>query len=146
MDNHQISADPWVEWVGVLRNIFCDESHVRVEIANKLLSFRQISAESDIILNNLSKNMIGRKIGILFTDLPNKPIAIRTVSMHDPPKVAPAEIRFGKKSNPAAPNCHCPACQIHAGKDRVCQKQIDENLNGVREDPKKNSTVGTTIR
>lgn len=139
MDNQQISLAPWVELVGVLQRLFCDESYVYLEIANRLISFRQELAGSAIILNGLSKNMIGKKIGVLLTDLPDKPIIVRIFSTQNCADAPPAKIQPIEESNAAVHDFHEPTHQTYNRKSGACQISIDEYLDSASGSPKKNS-------
>jgi hypothetical protein len=86
MENHQTSMSPLIEIIGVLRHLSEDESYVHLIIGERLLSFLKETKESHVILKNLSKEALGKKIGILLTDLPNEPIIIRIIT-HNQSKV-----------------------------------------------------------
>ena len=95
MDNQPIRTAPWSEVIGVLHSLSDDDSYVYVRIANTLLSFHKESEESGAILKNLSKDMLGKKIGVLFTDLPNEPIIVRTIT-HNQSKVVSSKCQSGE--------------------------------------------------
>jgi hypothetical protein len=80
MNDQPIRLDPWMELVGILQGLNFDKWCVYVEISNKLLSFSQESLASEIALNSLRGIAIGTRIGILFTNLPDKPVIIRVLS------------------------------------------------------------------
>jgi len=98
---HRINAVPWVELVGVVRYVSADKSYAYVEIANKLLRVNQGTTESDVILDAIRRMKVGKKIGILFTDLPDKPVAIRAVS-HNPSELCKIKNLTGKDDNSAS--------------------------------------------
>jgi hypothetical protein len=95
MENYQTSRSALIEIIGTLQHLSKDESHVHLRIGNRLLSFRNETKESDAILKNLSKEMLGKKIGILLTDLPNEPIIVRIIT-HNQSKVAPSKCQSGE--------------------------------------------------
>ena len=125
--------------VGVLQRLFCDESYVYLEIANRLISFRQELAGSAIILNGLSKNMIGKKIGVLLTDLPDNPIIVRIFSTQNCADAPPAKIQPIEESNAAVHDFHEPTHQTYNRKSGACQISIDKYLDSASGSPKKNS-------
>lgn len=70
----------WSEVVGPLHSVFADDRFTYVKINGKTLSFPKESQESEITqteLNNAS--LIGRKIGILKTDVIDRPLRIRLI-------------------------------------------------------------------
>ena len=84
----QVASFPlWNEVVGVFHRVFADDTHLYVEIGNRLLSFSNESIESNIARKELCHELIGCKIGILLTDLPNEPIIVRIIK-HNQSKVA----------------------------------------------------------
>lgn len=79
MYHYQINAAPWVELVGIVRFGSKDRSYAYVEIENRLLRVNQGKPEMDTILGAICDMKIGKKVGILFTDLPDKPVVVRAI-------------------------------------------------------------------
>ena len=69
----------WEEVIGELRKISSDNNFVYLKISDKLLSFSRDSSEVNYIQEVLDDSFIGRKIGILRTNLQGKPIRFRLV-------------------------------------------------------------------
>ena len=69
----------WTEIVGVFCRVLSDDSYLYVKIENKLLCFAKESVESNIVQEKLRHDLIGRKIGLLRTDEPMKPLRVRVI-------------------------------------------------------------------
>jgi hypothetical protein len=95
MENYQTSMSPLIEIMGTLQHLSKDESHVHLKIGNRLLSFRKETKESNAILKKLSKETLGKKIGILITNLPNEPIIVRIIT-HNQSNVASSKCQSGE--------------------------------------------------
>ena len=67
----------WDEINGTLNDLFRDDHFVYIRISDKLLSFPDDSVEAKVLHERLDSSLIGKKIGILRTDLHVKPIRVR---------------------------------------------------------------------
>ena len=65
---------PWSEVVGVLSDVRINDNEVQVEIDGKLLIYPR-----DIHSDEVIKRYVGRRIGILKTDLPDRDLLIRVL-------------------------------------------------------------------
>lgn len=69
----------WHEIVGTLIDISSDDDCIYVVINEIMLSFVRDSEEASYISQTLNRSIIGRSVGILKTDLPERPLRIRLV-------------------------------------------------------------------
>ena len=69
----------WSEAVGIFKRLSSDNSHIYVEIGNKLLCFPKKSAESSIARQKLRHELTGQKIGLLLTDDRTRPLHVRVI-------------------------------------------------------------------
>lgn len=67
----------WTEIVGKLSRISCDDGFIHLIIDGKILSYSIHSEEAKHLLKAIDDCLLGKTIGILRTDLPDKPILIR---------------------------------------------------------------------
>lgn len=78
MQGERVYLGAWMEVVGRLCGVSTDDHFTYLKIGDKLLSFPRHSTEAEIIENEFSNDrLIGRKIGILRTDNPSRPLLIR---------------------------------------------------------------------
>jgi hypothetical protein len=71
-----LRAMPWDEHCGVLQNVIEDEPFTFLDFG----SFRlQISSTEIASIREQLKKMIGRRISLLRTDIPGKPLLLRIV-------------------------------------------------------------------
>jgi len=70
----------WTEIIGELQEISSDESFIYLKIGSKMLSFPKESDEASYVQTRLATNLIGRKIAMLRTDIPRKPLLIRLIT------------------------------------------------------------------
>jgi len=75
----EVWLPPWSEMVGVYDGIIIEEDFTHVKINGKVISFKNGTKEATLLQQYLNEKMIGRKIRILRTDLPDKPILIRLI-------------------------------------------------------------------
>lgn len=73
------SLEQWMEIRGKLNKISKDNYCLYLEIDNKVLEFRKESTEALLIQNILTESSIGKEIGLLKTDLQDKPIIIHFI-------------------------------------------------------------------
>lgn len=71
---------PWSEVTGTYHGSQVDGHHIYVRIGKRAVAFAVESREASLVRRRLSENMVGRKIGILKTNLPDKPLLFRVVS------------------------------------------------------------------
>lgn len=74
----EVHLQIWSEVVGTYKGLFVTDYDLQVRISNEVLSFPKDSDEALYVQENLG-GVIGRKIGILKTDVPEKPLCIRLV-------------------------------------------------------------------
>ncbi|MFQ6077114.1 MAG: hypothetical protein ACE5Z5_13455 [Candidatus Bathyarchaeia archaeon] len=78
MRGEKVHLGAWMEVVGTLRGVSTDGHFTYLKIGGKLLSFPRHSTEAEIISDELGDDrLIGRKIGVLRTDDPSRPLRIR---------------------------------------------------------------------
>lgn len=75
----QIRLALWAELIGPYGGFVIDGHYIRVRIDDNVVSFVIGSEEAILLQQILNDNMIGRKIGILKTDLIDKPVLIRLI-------------------------------------------------------------------
>lgn len=68
----------WMELTGKLCGISRDEHFTHVRIEHWMLSFPNGSEEADLLRQKLAK-AVGKKIGVLRTDLPDNPLLVRVI-------------------------------------------------------------------
>ena len=83
--NLRIYILSWIELVGIVRYVSPDKSCDYLETASRLLFIRQESQDSDS-LDELCKGRHRKKVGILFTDRPEKPMATGAI-VHTPKEI-----------------------------------------------------------
>jgi hypothetical protein len=66
----------WSELVGIVQDYCNDEYCIHVIIDNKALTFSKDSSEAQILDRTMTQ-LLGKKVGILRTDLPGKKLCIR---------------------------------------------------------------------
>jgi hypothetical protein len=81
-EKQEVRLTSWSEVVGTFHRVFADNHFTYVKINDKTLSFPKESQESEIIQTKL-KSLIGRRIGILKTDLIDWPLRIRLIDSED---------------------------------------------------------------
>ena len=69
----------WSELIGTYKGFSIDGHSVHVRIDDNVVSFVIGSEEASLLQQILSDNMMGRKIGILKTDLIDRPLLIRLI-------------------------------------------------------------------
>lgn len=74
-----ITPPLWAEAIGVFNGLSSDDSRIYIKIGNKTLCLPIASIESEAALDNLHRGLIGRKIGLLRTDEPMKPLVVRLI-------------------------------------------------------------------
>ena len=74
----KIHLSPWTELYGKLYGIFHDNHLIHVRIGYWMLSFPNGSGEAELLRHKLPK-LVGRKVGILKTDLPSNPLLVRVI-------------------------------------------------------------------
>lgn len=67
--------EPWEEAVGTLLSIVKDEPSLKLDFGKFQIRLR--STESDYLKDQLNDGMIGKRISLLKTDIPAKPILMR---------------------------------------------------------------------
>jgi hypothetical protein len=72
-----VSLRLWEEVIGTFRAINKDYSEVSVNIGNYQIIFPIDALEAKIIESIASKGWLGKKVGFLRTDLPERPLLIR---------------------------------------------------------------------
>ena len=70
---------PWFEAVGTYHGLSVNDCYVHLKISDKTLSFPTDSNEVKHLRDRLDDSLIGSKIGILKTDIREKPIRIRLI-------------------------------------------------------------------
>jgi hypothetical protein len=70
---------PWCEFVGIYRGLFIKDDRIHLTISDNILSFLKDSVEAKVVQERLNDFLVGRKIAILRTDEPEKPLCIRLV-------------------------------------------------------------------
>jgi len=78
--SEEVHLEPWVEITGVLRSIETKKAFLHLEIADTVLSFEIESKEASCAQERINRNLIGRKIGILRTDIAEKPLVVRLIT------------------------------------------------------------------
>jgi len=74
----KIHLSPWTELCGKLLGISTNDYLVNVKIGDRVISFQHGSHEAKLVKQNLVK-LVGKKVGVLKTDLPEKPLVIRVL-------------------------------------------------------------------
>ena len=70
---------PWFELIGTYNGLEIDEYFVYIKIDDKVVSFSKDSEEALYVQEKLDSSVVGRKIGVLKTDLQEKLVRIRLV-------------------------------------------------------------------
>ena len=81
---NEIYISPWSEIVGIYFGLIIDECFTQVKIGNNAVSFPKDSDEEKYLRNRLNNSLIGSKIGILKTDMSDKPILVRRITYNLP--------------------------------------------------------------
>lgn len=80
----QVNLQPYQEVIGNYENLKTNENEVNLILTrtptNMKLSFPKNSPEANTLIKTLQNTKKGQKIGILFTDNPQKPLIIRTLN------------------------------------------------------------------
>lgn len=71
---------PWVEVVGTYHGSHVDGYHIYVRVGKRAVAFPDDSMEAALVRKTLNEKMVGRKIGILKSGLPGKPLLVRLIS------------------------------------------------------------------
>jgi len=77
--NQGATLSVWTEVIGPIHELSANDSYVCVKIGNKLLCFPPKSQEAEILLRKLTKELRGRKVGLLRTDDRIKPLLVRLI-------------------------------------------------------------------
>jgi len=72
----KLSLEPWEEAVGIFKGIKCTYYEVSLLLDNCRIVFPAQSPEASI-LKTLGKKLVSKRIGVLRTDDPQKPLLIR---------------------------------------------------------------------
>ena len=78
-DRNLVFLKPWMEITGKLTETFLIDDYLCLVVDDKILAFRRESNEAIELLDR-EDSLIGKIIAILKTDIPDKPILIRTLS------------------------------------------------------------------
>jgi len=76
--NTLIHLAPWCEVIGTYGGLYEDDDYLYVKVRGEIVQFAKDSRAAEIARNTL-KGLMGRKVGILRTDEPAKPILIRII-------------------------------------------------------------------
>jgi hypothetical protein len=74
----EIRLEAWQEVIGTFRGIAKEDFRTTVLLGNSRVIFYPESAEAKMIEEQLNGRLIGEKIAILRTDIPEKPVIVRT--------------------------------------------------------------------
>ena len=74
-----VSLPLWTEIIGIFNGFSSDNAMIYVKIDNKILCLPKDSIESEAALGELNIGLIGHRIGLLRTDEPVKPLAVRLI-------------------------------------------------------------------
>lgn len=69
----------WSELVCTFNGLSANQHFTYIKTSRGLLAFRNGSVETTYVQEKLSKELIGHKIAILRTDIPEKPLVVRLV-------------------------------------------------------------------
>jgi len=69
----------WEEIIGKFGGISENDYFTFLKIGNKLLSFKKDSIETKYFQEKIKNNVLGKKIAVLKTDLPDKPFLVRII-------------------------------------------------------------------
>mgnify|MGYP001558297466 CR=1 FL=1 len=83
----EVWLPPWSEMVGIYDGIGIEEDFTHVKINGKVISSKNGTKEATLLQQCLNEKMIGRKIGVLRTNLPDKPILIRMIDQKGAAKI-----------------------------------------------------------
>jgi len=69
----------WFEVVGTYNGFLVTEGFLHLKISNKMFTFPKDSVEAQYIQEMLNDTQVGQRIGVLRTDISEKPIRFRLV-------------------------------------------------------------------
>jgi hypothetical protein len=75
----RISLEPWEEAVGIFKGIEYNEYELRLRLGDYATVFPAESAEASI-LKSMSKRLVSKRISVLRTDDPQKPLLFRKLN------------------------------------------------------------------
>jgi len=75
----RIPLEPWEEAVGIFKGIESNEYEVRLRLGDYRIVFPVESSEAST-LKNLCRRLFSKRIGVLRTDDPQKPLVFRKLS------------------------------------------------------------------
>jgi hypothetical protein len=78
--NQSIHLPPWSELVGTFEGLSIDQDFIYVKVSESSLALQNESDEAAYVQKRLENSIVGRKIAILRTDMPGKPLLVRLVS------------------------------------------------------------------
>jgi len=73
----------WEELVGIFESIEIDDLTFRVNLHNHQLVLTSDSKEARVLGAELTSKFEGMRVGLLRTDLPEKPILVRVIACKD---------------------------------------------------------------
>jgi len=76
----KVSLEPWEEAVGIFKDIEYDEYELSLRLGNYVIVFPAQSPEASI-LKTLGKRAVSKRIGVLRTDEPQKPLLFRKLNV-----------------------------------------------------------------
>jgi hypothetical protein len=75
----QVHLPFWSEVIGTLNSFNVDNDALKLVIDDKMLSYPNNSEEAIYLQKKLDASLIGRRIEVLRTDIPDKPLLIRLI-------------------------------------------------------------------
>lgn len=75
----EIKLNIWSEVVGTDDGLVIEENFTHLRINSSVISFPNGTKEATLVRQFFNENMVGRKIGVLRTDLADKPLLFRIV-------------------------------------------------------------------
>lgn len=69
--------EPYEELIGFLNSYEVSQDNVIVTISGYYLQYAQLSNEAEFLVENICETDIGKRIGIMATDIPERSLVIR---------------------------------------------------------------------
>jgi len=78
-EEQEVRLVSWSEIVGTYNGLVIAEHFTRVRINGNIISFPNGTEEATLLQQFLNESMVGRRVGVLRADLPDKPLLIRLI-------------------------------------------------------------------
>lgn len=78
---NELHLAPWCEVIGTFGGCITKDNFLYIKINGSLFVFPRESDEALYVREKLDENLVGKKVGILRTDEPARPLLIRALKM-----------------------------------------------------------------